>query len=488
MASYGGGRGTNVHGRRVKFCVWMHPFRDGLALHVPPLSSAATRPTGGFQPELSHRSPSAATHAKDEAHQRRSSSSHELRLRSPASPPDVVKQQPLLSEDSSPASPRPRRFWSRNGAAALVALSQLFGALMNLSVRLLELEGSGMHPIQVLLFRHGLATVFCLSYLWWTKAPDGALGKRQVRWLLLARGITGFVSIFSMWYSMIYLPLADATVITFLAPGIAGLLCGFILREPFTGTERLATAVALLGVILIAQPVALFSDPGAPQKDSKPSPSSSPSSSQEGFSNAAAAADERLFAVGVALLGVMGTAGAFTTLRAISKRTHPMVSINFLGMSCTAICVLVLALAPALDVGQPGLRWVSPTASRQWLLLISLGTLGFASQYLLTVGLAADTSNRANAMVYTHMLFAVVFDRWVFGHRMQLMSVLGCALILGSAVGVVVFVRKPSPSPVPSPLPRDDVETGRSSGLFAMVFRWPKLLAVDGAQRREDSA
>ncbi|RDA93851.1 hypothetical protein CP533_6379 [Ophiocordyceps camponoti-saundersi (nom. inval.)] len=410
------------------------------------------RPTGELQSRRSYRSPSANPDDEDE-----STTGYELRLRSPATLLEDGGQRPLLAQDlPSPAltSPRPRSL-GRNKAAALVALSQLFGAVMNLSVRLLELEESGMHPIQVLLVRNGITSFFCIAYLWWTKTPDGALGKRQVRWLLVVRGITGFVSIFSMWYSMIYLPLADATVITFLAPGIAGLLCGVVLHEPFTGMERLATAVALLGVILIAQPVALFSQ----QTDSSSStPPQRSSLSRMGFPDAPAA-HERLFAVGIALLGVMGTAGAFTTLRAISKRTHPVVSINFLGMSCTIICVLVLALAPALDVGQPALRWVSPTSSRQWLLLFSLGTLGFASQYLLTVGLAADTSNRANAMVYTHMLFAVAFDRWVFGHRMEPMSLLGCALILGSAVGVVVFASKPSQSQPPLPSPQEGFET-----------------------------
>ncbi|RCI17152.1 hypothetical protein L249_2360 [Ophiocordyceps polyrhachis-furcata BCC 54312] len=440
-------------------------MRPGYSSHAPlVLSSAATdrpkRPTGELQSRWSYLSQSPK--ADDDAD--KSTATYELRLRSPALVPpleDGGQRPPLAQGLLSPslASPIPRS-WGRNKAAALVALSQLFGAVMNLSVRLLELEDSGMHPIQVLLVRNGITSILCIAYLWWTKTPDGALGKRQVRWLLVVRGITGFVSIFSMWYSMIYLPLADATVITFLAPGIAGLLCGVVLHEPFTGMERLATAVALLGVVLIAQPVALFSH----RTDSSSTPTQPSSSSRMGFPDAPAA-HERLFAVGIALLGVLGTAGAFTTLRAISKRTHPVVSINFLGMSCTIICILVLALAPALDVGQPALRWVSPTSLRQWLLLLSLGTLGFASQYLLTVGLAADTSNRANAMVYTHMLFAVAFDRWVFGHRMGPMSLLGCALILGSAVGVVVFASKPSRSQSPVSSPRGGFETEQGDNL-----------------------
>lgn len=39
--------------------------------------------------------------------------------------------------------------------------------------------------------------------------------------------------------------------------------------------------------------------------------------------------------------------------------------------------------------------------------------------YLLMAGLQADGLKRANSMVYTHMLFAVSIDRWVFNHEIQ---------------------------------------------------------------------
>ncbi|POR38141.1 Putative membrane protein [Tolypocladium paradoxum] len=366
-----------------------------------------------------------------------------------------------------------KRFWERNKPAVLVALSQLFGALMNLSARFLELEGEGMHPVQVLLLRQSLTAVCCLTYMWWMRIPDSPFGKREIRWLLVARGCTGFFGIFGMWYSMMYLPLADATVITFLAPGVAGFLCYFLLHEPFTRIERLATVVALLGVVLIARPTALFSRSSSGGEEPS-SPTSEPPE-QGGLPGVdhQTTAQERLVAVGVALLGVLGAAGAFATLRTIGKRAHPLISVNFFGMISTVICLLVLGLAPALDVGQPALRWITPTSAKQWILLLTLGALGFIMQYLLTAGLSADKSNRANAMVYTHMLFAVAFDRWVFGHRMGLMSFLGCALIMGSAVGVV-FMRKQPPAPKVEDVERQNNLTGEAEGS-------PMLTGVGGA-------
>lgn len=357
-----------------------------------------------------------------------------------------------------------QKFWLQNKPAALVALSQFFGALMNLSARLLELEGNGMHPVQVLLMRQSMTACCCLMYMWWTGTPDFPFGKREIRWLLMLRGFSGFFGIYGVWYSMMYLPLADATVISFLAPGVAGFLCWLALKEPFGRIDQLATLVALLGVVLIARPVSLFSGSESEEDGSADVPESGlPGAEHE------STAEERLVAVGVALLGVLGAAGAFTTLRTIGKRAHPLISVNYFSVISTIMSSVALIFAPMLNVGQPALQWVTPSTAKQWLLLLPLGLLGFTMQYLLTSGLGADKSNRANSMVYTHMLFAVSFDRWVLGHSMSLMSGAGCTLILGSAIGVILMKKPAAPK-----MPADDVE--RHGNLVGEAEGSPMLL------------
>jgi hypothetical protein len=87
-------------------------------------------------------------------------------------------------------------FWARNKGPALVALSQLFGALMNLAARLLELEGNGMHPVQVLLIRQSMTSLCCFIYMWWMKTPGGPFGGREILLLLVIRGVSGFFGIY----------------------------------------------------------------------------------------------------------------------------------------------------------------------------------------------------------------------------------------------------------------------------------------------------
>jgi hypothetical protein len=91
-----------------------------------------------------------------------------------------------------------------------VTISQFFGALMNVTTRLLELEGEGMHPFQVLFARMGITMVLCCSYMWYTKVPYFPLGMREVRWLLVVRGLTGFFGIFGMYCrcSFLYLSIS----------------------------------------------------------------------------------------------------------------------------------------------------------------------------------------------------------------------------------------------------------------------------------------
>ncbi|GKT49928.1 putative transporter [Colletotrichum spaethianum] len=372
-----------------------------------------------------------------------------------ASPFQNGRVSPLPGASHPPPTIQPlkqttklEQFWLVNKGVVLVALSQLFGALMNLTARLLELEGEGMHPLQVLFARQSVTMICCCAYMYYMKTPDFPFGKRDIRWLLVVRGVTGFFGIFGMWYSMMYLPLAEATVITFLAPSVAGYICYLAFREPFTRNEQIGTVIAFFGVVLIAHPTSLFSgdstsSAAATVPEQHASNNGTMTSTLPGLNHQTTTA-ERLTAIGVAIVGVFGAAGAFTSIRWIGKRAHPLLSVNYFSTLSTIVCTIVLTAAPLLDIGQPALQWGLPQTGRQWLFMLLLGMFGFIMQFLMTAGLGTDRSNRANAMVYTHMLFAAGFDRFIFGNVMGWMSLAGCGLIIGSALWVVLTKRTPA--------------------------------------------
>ncbi|KAK3344713.1 hypothetical protein B0H65DRAFT_425241 [Neurospora tetraspora] len=416
--------------------------------------------------------------------------------RSPSPPPPRSFQQQHGPDrpNTSNLKSRISNFLHRNRPLFQVAIAQLFGALMNLAARLLELSGeggkeAGMHPFQILFARMFLTALLSLLYMHWKKVEYAPWGRREVRWLLVLRGVTGFFGIFPLWYSMLYLPIAEATVITFLAPSLSGYLSHLLLKDPFTKKEQIASFVALAGVVLIARPVSFFAS-------STPAATVSPSfgSNQNNITSSAfptipdstgipdVSPAERLIGILTALLSVLGASSAYTTIRALGPSTHPLISVNYFSLWCTLVSLLALLLCPVLDIGQeatdlvPAIRWGLPRGVYQWALLVGLGVAGFVMQFLLTSGLGAGPgkdgdgkerveggqgrrrggegragggrrgtmtrgatkSNRATAMVYTQMLFAAGFDRWVFGRTMSGWSVVGCGLIVGSALWAVL--------------------------------------------------
>ncbi|KAI9886867.1 MAG: hypothetical protein M1823_001303 [Watsoniomyces obsoletus] len=334
--------------------------------------------------------------------------------------------------------------WVRNKGMALVLIAQFFGALMITMTRLLETEGEGLHPLQVLTVRMVITVVLSCAYMWYTKVPDYPLGKPEVRGLLVLRGFGGFFGVFGLYYSLLYLPIAEATVLTFLAPGVACWACSFLLREPFTRTEQLAGLVSVIGVTLIARPTLIF---GSSQ------PSTIGSGTGDGLPitdgpNVGSDPDrvtptQRFNAVCLAMLGVAGAACAYTCIRWIGKRAHPLISVNYFAVWCTIISVVSLLTIPSIG------GFKAPASPKLWLYLLIVGACGFTTQILLTAGLQHEKSSRATNMIYSAMLYAIVFDKIVWGTTPSSLSILGSILILGSAI--CVAVRKQSP-----PKPDDD--------------------------------
>ncbi|KAI9849306.1 MAG: hypothetical protein M1837_004766 [Sclerophora amabilis] len=341
----------------------------------------------------------------------------------------------------SPAPPKTwkdswHRFWQRNRGVALVLLAQFFGALMNVTTRLLETDGDGMDPMQILFGRMTITAVLCCSYMWYTNIPDFPFGKSEVRALLVARGLSGFFGVFGLYYSLMYLPMAEATVLTFLAPIVTCWVCAYLLKEPFTRTEQIAGLVSLAGVVLISHPVSFFShsEHDAPPASGGPDGAATTNNTvvvHGAHDLASVTPGERLGAVGVSMLGVLGAAGAYTTIRWIGKRAHPLISVNYFATWCTIVSTLTLLTLPNIS-------FKLPSNAKEWGYLFFLGICGFVMQFLLTAGLTHEKSSRATNMVYTQMLFALSFDKIIWGTTPGAISIIGSSLILGSAIYVAL--------------------------------------------------
>ncbi|TRM65467.1 hypothetical protein BD626DRAFT_567375 [Schizophyllum amplum] len=356
------------------------------------------------------RSPYIPAFARDEARTAQGSSRRRL-------PPRVEKVYGRLMDGLA-----------ANYGLLLVTASQLFLSLVNVSVKKLNSIDPPVPTYELIGFRMVITFICAQAYMRVRGVPDPLLGPKGVRLLLVFRGFIGFFGIFGLYWSLQYLSLSDATVLSFLAPLATGIVGALVLKEPFTRKQLFAGLISLVGVVLIARPPFIFgsaADLPVPLTDA------------EGIEDAGAAPidpaergtpQDRLMAVGMSLVGVCGATGAYITIRAIGKRAHPLHSLSSFSLqSVVTSSILILATKTKI---------VIPT-SIEWLALLGvIGVCGFIAQVLLTMGLQRETAGRGSLALYTQIVFATILERMFFKAAPSALSVLGTLIIVASAVYV----------------------------------------------------
>ncbi|CAL1702543.1 unnamed protein product [Somion occarium] len=312
-----------------------------------------------------------------------------------------------------------------NTGMLLVAASQVFFSLMNVAVKKLNSLDNPVPALELIIVRMGITWICCVSYMMIAKVPDPFLGPKGVRLLLALRGFVGFFGLFGVYYSLQYLSLSDATVLTFLAPMFTCVTGALILKEDFHWKQAVAGLCSLFGVVLIARPDFIFGH-----------------RKHDGITHLVEGVDldlnptdgvpptQRLVAVGVALIGVCGATGAYTTIRAIGKRAHPMHNL----VSFSTQCVIVATIA-MLVLHTP---IVLPTQLDFAAMLVMIGLFGFCAQFLLTLGLQRETASRGTMAVYIQIIFATAFEKIFFHTTPSPLSIIGTIIIMSSAVYVAV--------------------------------------------------
>lgn len=279
-----------------------------------------------------------------------------------------------------------------------------------------------------------ITAVASYLYMWWAQVP-APFGTRPVLHLLLIRAMCGFMGVYGLYYSVQYLELSEATVITFLAPIITCYACSLLIPgETFNRRQQLAAIVSLVGVVLIARPFAKFNQ-GNNDNGEEESPDNTDSY-------------HHILATIVAFVGVIGAAGAYTSIRMIGRRAHPLVSVTYFSSVTTILSFLAMAVLPFVP-------FRLPHTATEWSLLSGLGVCGFLLQFLLTAGLSyvppasvvsgksgrggSGSGTRATSMVYTQMVFALFYDKVVWGSTLSPVSWAGSVLILACAVYVATM-------------------------------------------------
>ncbi len=258
-------------------------------------------------------------------------------------------------------------------------------AFMAAMIKLGHEAGIGIVELTFYRFAFGLPPL--LLWILWSRNRSVWRTERPLAhaWRTVA-GLTTMVIAFSV---LRYLPLAEATTLSFAAPLFAVILSALVLREKVGPHRWSAVVVGFLGVLVVMRPEG--SDLPA-----------------TGLILAAAAA----FGVGVTTI----------TIRQIGKTEGTQTTVLYFSLlSLVAIGVLM----PFFGRGHDG---------REWLILLALGSFGGVAQLLLTASLRFASVPVVVPFDYTQLLWAVLLGWLIFGQQPASTTWLGALVIIASGL------------------------------------------------------
>ncbi len=212
----------------------------------------------------------------------------------------------------------------------------------------------------------------------------------------LARAVLLFGATFLFFQSLKHLPIADALAIFFVNPLVVVILSALALREKVGPRRWAAVAVGFLGTLIIIRPGLVEVNPGT------------------------------LYALGSGV--ALGS--YFVMTRAMAGVADAMV----LTFQTSAIGAGLMTLAlPFL--------WTPPSPT-QWAMLAALGIIATLGHVLITKAYVYAEASMLAPLAFTEIVMATLLGYAFFGDLPDRWTVLGVAILIGSAIYISVRERR----------------------------------------------
>ena len=268
-------------------------------------------------------------------------------------------------------------------------ISALAFALMSAMVK--EASLLGLPLLQIIFVRAVISVALSLADI--RRVRTHPLGNR--RGLLLARGVAGFTALTSVFYAIIHLPIAAATMLHYMHPVCTAVLAFLFLSERPTTATLACIALSLVGLGFMVAPLWLSAEP-------------------------------TLLSVWPVLAGLGGALGsgiAYTLVRKLVVTEHPSVIVLYFPLVC---------LPGTLLLG--GHEFIWPDA-RGWWVLLGIGCFTQLGQLALTKAMQTDSASRATSLSYVQIVFAALLG-WLFFAEIPATATLigGALILLGAAI------------------------------------------------------
>lgn len=282
-----------------------------------------------------------------------------------------------------------------------IALRLVAGVCFSVMAALVKLTADSKVPfVEIMFFRSAFALIPVILYI--VLLGDFGLLKTARPKVHAIRAAMGGTSMVFIFMGIIYLPLNDATAISFSMPLAATVLSALFLKEHVGPHRWLAIVLGLVGVLVIVHP-----DPG------------------------------KLVAHGAiyALVGVLMSAAVTVAIRQIAA-TEPGVTITFYFM-----LLLMIPLAMILPF-----YWVTPTPA-QALLMLGVGVIGGIGQLAMTMSLRYASVSTLVPFDYSQILWASLIAWTLWSELPSRDTLLGVAIITAS--GLYIFYRERKVAAIP---------------------------------------
>ena len=249
---------------------------------------------------------------------------------------------------------------------------------------------------QIVFFRSVVAMVPLVLFLMWCREwPQGLATRRPFGHL--GRCLLGCLAMFTSFAALGLLPVADATLLTYLSPLFMVMLAGPLLGERVHAVRWLGVLIGLSGVAVLVVP-----EMTAPFDDT-----------------------DRLLGLGLGVATALLTAGALMQVRRLAETE-----------STGAIAFYFVLVCATVGLATWPLGWVTPTPT-ELALLVGAGLFGGAAHIAMTVSFRFAPVSALAPFEYVAILWAVLGDLLLFSIWPGAAFGGAAALVIGGALLVM---------------------------------------------------
>lgn len=252
------------------------------------------------------------------------------------------------------------------------------------------------HSLFVVVWARYAGQMLVVTPFAWHRAGPGFWRTRKLG-LQLLRSLMLVLATMAFFGGLRYLPLAEASAVTFLAPIIVVVLSWPLLHEHATRARRIASVAGFLGIVILLRPGSAILHPA------------------------------------VALLVGAAFANALYQLLTRKLLEEGMHTTLFYSASVGTLA-LTLALPWAIDDARPAAGALVP--------FVMLGLFAGLGHWFMTRAYLLAPASMLTPFTYLQILWATAFGYLVFDQHPDRISALGMALIVASGVSLALWERR----------------------------------------------